>query len=220
MVAALTGASAEQAPVAYVKNVFDTYADTFDTHLEQVLGYRTPQLLVALAAGAAAPENGWDVLDLGCGTGLAGAAIVHFARQLVGVDVSGKMLQKAAQRGVYTRLVQGELLSALAGEVSASYDVILAADVFVYFGRLENVFMHVKRLLRAGGRFAFSVEALDTDDVDFRLNPSARFAHSRRYVERLAADAGLVLAATQPAQLRLEHGEPVNGLLVLCENKA
>jgi predicted TPR repeat methyltransferase len=220
MLAALTGASAEQAPAAYVKNVFDTYADTFDAHLEQVLDYRTPQQLVALAAEAAAPERSWDVLDLGCGTGLAGAAIAPYTRQLVGVDVSGRMLQKAAQRGVYSRLVEAELLSALAGEIAASYDVILAADVFVYFGRLENVFMQAKRLLRAGGRFAFSIEALAVDDEEFRLNPSARFAHSLRYVERLAAGAGLALAATQPAQLRLEHGAPVDGVLVLCENKA
>jgi predicted TPR repeat methyltransferase len=220
MLAALTGATAEQAPAAYVKSVFDTYADTFDVHLEQVLDYRTPQQIVALAAGSAAPQKNWDVLDLGCGTGLAGAAIAPFARQLVGVDVSRKMLQKAASRGVYSRLIEAELLSALAGGIAASYDVVLAADVFVYFGRLENVFMHVKRLLRAGGRFAFSIEALDAEDADYRLNPSARFAHSPRYVERLAADAGLTLAVTQPAQLRLEHGEPVSGILVLCENTA
>jgi predicted TPR repeat methyltransferase len=218
MLAALTGATAEQAPAAYVKNVFDTYADTFDAHLEQVLDYRTPQQLVALAVDSAKPAKAWDVLDLGCGTGLAGAAIAPFARQLVGVDVSGRMLQKAAQRGVYSRLVEAELLSALAGEIAGSYDVILAADVFVYFGRLENVFMQVNRLLRAGGRFAFSIEALDEDDGDFRLKPSARFAHSQPYIERLAAGAGLELAATRPAQLRLERGEPVTGVLVLCEN--
>jgi predicted TPR repeat methyltransferase len=227
MIAALTGEHAEQAPAAYVKNVFDTYADTFDVHLGQVLNYQTPEQLVALVtASAPAADEKWDVLDLGCGTGLAGVAIAPFARKLVGVDLSGKMLQKAAQKNIYARLVEAELVDMLRGEIAASYDVVITADVFVYLGKLDAVFLDVKRVLRPGGRFAFSIEALEPQmaadgalQEGFRLNPSGRFAHAPDYASRLAVAAGFEVLAMQPAQLRLENGAPVNGCLVLCENK-
>jgi predicted TPR repeat methyltransferase len=224
MIAALTGQPADSAPDAYVTNVFDSYADTFDTHLPEILRYQTPQQLVALIAQSANAEQKWDVLDLGCGTGLSGAAIAPFAKQLVGVDLSAKMLEKARAKNIYSRLVEADLLGMLQGEPAASCDLAISADVFVYVGRLDAVFAEVKRVLRDGGRFAFSIETLapaESGEVnDLRLNPTGRFAHAPAYVGRLAAELGFRPLAMQPAELRLDKGVPVDGCLVLWEKAA
>lgn len=224
LLAALTGGEAERAPDAYVAGVFDHYADDFDAHLTGNLGYRVPERLVAALErhGRPAGARKWDVLDLGCGTGLAGAAIAPLAATLVGVDLSSKMLDKARQRGLYARLAQADLLTAMAGEAAASYDVILAADVFVYLGRLDDVVAESARLLRPGGLFAFSVEAIEALPAasqggprDFVLNDKGRFAHAAAYIERLAADHALRLLELTALETRLEGGKPVQGWLAV-----
>jgi predicted TPR repeat methyltransferase len=206
-----------------VAGVFDGYADRFDEHLVHGLGYRIPEHLVALLLkhGVHAQGN-WAVLDLGCGTGLAGEAVVSHARRLVGIDLSANMLAKARERNIYERLVQADLLPAMRDEPSAGYDVVLAADVFVYLGRLDEVMAQAARLLSPGGAFAFSVEALEAlpedkrgDGQEFVLNDKGRFAHAAPYIERLAAANGLHLLELTGVQSRLEQGVPVQGWLVL-----
>ena len=45
-------------------------------------------------------------------------------------------------------------------EPASSYDLVTAADVFIYVGRLDAL-CEVCRLLRPSGLFMFSVESLD-----------------------------------------------------------
>ncbi len=50
-----------------------------------------------------------DVVDLGCGAGVVGAALkARFGRDLVGVDSSPAMLEKAAETGAYHDLIQAD----------------------------------------------------------------------------------------------------------------
>lgn len=220
---ALSGRSAERAPSKYVATVFDGYAKTFDAHLTGALNYRAPEQIVGLIRGIMRPrDENWDVLDLGCGTGLAGAAIAPNARQLVGVDLSAKMLDKARRRNVYSRLVNSDLLEMTRQEPSAGYDAITATDVFIYLGRLDDIVAQAKRLLRPAGVFAFSIEALDPLQTasqatvqDFQLLPTARFAHSSAYLSRLAAEHGFEIRHFSPTTIRIESGSPIAGWLVV-----
>ena len=229
-VASLTGNNTERAPIQYVERVFDAYADKFDTHLPQVLQYETPDELVALVTQHSTPSaENWNVLDLGCGTGLVGVAIAPFARQLVGVDLSTKMLNKARARNLYQRLERSDLLAMMRDEQTSSYDVIIAADVFVYLGKLDAIVGEIKRLLCPGGVLAFSIEAMQplsveeasqvaTSIQEYQLENTGRYTHSVSYLTSLASDngfQGLELAATQ---IRLERGKPVNGYLVLWKS--
>ncbi|MCX4239251.1 class I SAM-dependent DNA methyltransferase [Paraliomyxa miuraensis] len=54
-----------------------------------------------------------DVLDAGCGTGLCAPLLRPLARTLVGVDLSGKMLDQARRRGGYDELIEAELTEML-----------------------------------------------------------------------------------------------------------
>ncbi len=175
LIAALSGGESERAPSDYVEKLFDDYAEKFDSHLVKALRYGVPEQLVNLLRPYAdAGGQKWDILDLGCGTGLSGAALAPVARQIVGVDLSAKMLDKARERNLYQRLEQLDLLTMMQAEAAASYDVVFATDVFVYVGKLDELVHQVQRLLRPGGLFAFSVESLDalTDDATQRSGPA------------------------------------------------
>jgi predicted TPR repeat methyltransferase len=223
-VLALSGSKVESAPAKYVSAVFDNYAKTFDAHITGPLQYRVPELLAALAAEYwPAREGGLDILDLGCGTGLVGAAVAAHVRQLAGVDLSAKMLEQARARNIYTRLEQTDLLEMTRAEADASYDAIFAADVFIYVGRFDGVVEQVKRLLRPGGVFAFSIESLDALQMataagtkrEVQLLPSARFAHSSAYLQRLQREHGFAGRHFSPVAIRLEREQPIQGWLVV-----
>jgi predicted TPR repeat methyltransferase len=80
----------------YVRRLFDQYAARYDTALIERLAYRGPALLrnavEAVLCGTGRPLHFGATLDLGCGTGLAGAVFRPFVERLVGVDLSPAMI--------------------------------------------------------------------------------------------------------------------------------
>lgn len=211
--AAVTGGEApERPPRAYVETLFDDYADSFQQHLTLGLRYQGPKRLLQMlqAQGAARFDA---ALDLGCGTGLCGALLRPLSGHLAGVDLSERMVAQARDSGHYDALVHADVTDVLAGPPQR-LDLIIAADVFIYVGRLEAVFAGVAHTLRPGGWLAFTVErAPDTADV--QLLPSLRHAHSEPYLRRLAHTHGLQVRLLQEAPLREDHGRPVSGWYVL-----
>jgi predicted TPR repeat methyltransferase len=211
------GEAPTSAPADYVKGLFDQYAGHFDRHLVGVLDYRTPELLAALLRAHPATESGL-ALDLGCGTGLCAPMLRPQARHLVGVDLSEKMLEKARETGLYDELACADILAWL-DEQDEQWDLVLAADVLVYFGELAPLFERVARALRPGGRFAFSVESLGVDSTSgYAITASNRFAHTPDYVSASAAQAGLQVLERRDAVLRKEHGADVAGMLFLLRH--
>ena len=198
------------APTGYLRDLFDDYADRFDGELIGLLRYRVPELL-AERVRRDSPPGGIDILDLGCGTGLCGLELKSVARRLTGIDVSPNMLAKARERDVYTELECVELTDYLAKR-AAEFDLVVASDVLIYLGDLAPVFAGVRQILRAGGRFVFSVEA--ADQSDFELGTTRRYRHSKRYLDRLAADHGFKIDSLESHVLRFEAGSAVNGHLV------
>jgi predicted TPR repeat methyltransferase len=236
MLAAMGGAERPtRASDGYVRATFDDFADSFDRNLEE-LGYRAPQLLfdtVMRASGPAPPlpsglaqppTNGlvrppkWDVLDVGCGTGLCGALWRPVSRRLVGVDLSPNMLSKAAARAVYDQLNCAELTEWLS-TCGQRFDLAVAADVLCYFGDLSAAFEAARSVLVPGGYFACSLEAIpDSAPVEepFVLLPHGRYQHRRNYVEAMLTASGLDLQSISTETLRYERQEPVIGLVVVA----
>jgi predicted TPR repeat methyltransferase len=87
-----------------------------------------------------------------------GEVIRDRAGELVGVDLSPKMIEAAKRKNMYNRLAAGDLIDCLAME-TAPFDLILAADVFVYLPDLNPVFKAASEKLSASGLVAFTVEA-------------------------------------------------------------
>jgi len=215
MLAACSGREVPaRASDAYVETTFDSFAGSFDAKLAKLL-YRAPSLVAAmLERPDPPPSKSLDVLDAGCGTGLCGPLVAPYARRLVGVDLSAKMIAHARERNVYDDLVKSELTSYLRG-VEASYDVIVSADTLVYFGALEEVVEAAAGALRPGGQFVFTVEELAdaSSGRDYTISPHGRYSHTKGYVERVLGAFGFEPEIVG-AELRMEAGTPVDGLVV------
>ncbi len=209
LLAALDGAAPARAPATYVRDLFDAFAPRFDAELTGALAYRTPELLAALlGAGPFA-----RVLDLGCGTGLSGAALRPLATRLEGLDLSPRMLARAKATGHYDALHEGDLLDYLPRR-PAGFDAIAAADVLNYLGDLAPAFRAIRAALRPGGVAAWSLER---GEAPVALHAGLRFRHDPAHAAALAEAAGLRVTARQEAALRTEKGEEVAGVLMRAE---
>jgi predicted TPR repeat methyltransferase len=196
------------APRQYVESLFDGYADDFEVHLVEVLKYDAPSILAAELARTRRRFSA--ALDLGCGTGLCGVAVRPLTDRLDGVDLSSNMVERAAARSIYDSVVQADLIEYLV-TTPQRYDLVLAADVFIYVGALEQVFSGVARVLATGGMFCFSVEAAP-EGQQLDLRPSLRYAHSRGYIEKLAEQYGFEIATTAEHPIREDQRTPIPGL--------
>ena len=205
-------------PKSYLRTLFDGYAPGFDQALTEGLGYRAPELLLRAvqAAYAGARLKFGSVLDLGCGTGLAGAAFRPHCDWLVGVDLSPAMLAQARAKGHYDRLVEGEVAAFLASEATAKarYHLIVAADVFMYLDDLAPVLTAAAQVLAPSAMIAFSVETHDGDGV--LLRETLRYAHDASHVRTALAAAGLKLVSLEPAATRTEKNVPVPGMIAVA----
>jgi predicted TPR repeat methyltransferase len=215
--------SGEAAPAmseAYVRRLFDQYAGRYDTALTDRLAYRGPALLrdaveqTMRAMGR--PMRFSSMLDLGCGTGLGGAAFRAVVNNLVGVDLSPAMVAQAETKSLYDRLTTADLTDFLIADANdgAHYDLVLAADVFVYLNDLTPILAATARVLAAGGVFAFTLETHSGDGV--LLLPTLRYAHAETYIRQALTAAGLTAATIAKAAVRSEKGVPVDSLVVVA----
>ena len=219
---ALRGENPERAPQEHVRSLFDDYAPNFDAHIEQRLEYPTPGLIAERLA--ALPEVPFGTaLDLGCGTGLLGAALAPFVRAIDGIDLSGGMLAQARTKGCYRELAEADIGEFLARLAPECYDLVAAADVFIYIGALGAVFADTARVLRPGGWFAFSVESPAGENESasgYALQPTGRYAHRAAYLEGLLRRHGLATHSCDEVVLRKQSNPPVSGQLWLVRKPA
>jgi predicted TPR repeat methyltransferase len=221
MLAACTGRDIpERASNGFVETTFDSFASSFESKLAK-LSYRAPALVAAMLEDSCLePSHCLDVLDAGCGTGLCGTLVAPYARRLVGVDLSEGMLTHANGKNIYHALMKAELTEYLRDNREA-FDLIVSADTLVYFGDLKVVLAAVAGSLRPNGSFVFTLEHAvgESAGVDYRLELHGRYSHAQAYVEQLLTFSGLQ-AEIIPAELRMEAGAPVPGLVIRATKSA
>ena len=193
----------------YVRHLFDQFSADYDQRMLGQLAYRAPQILRELAALVLPDRQGLAILDLGCGTGLSGAAFRDRAARLVGVDLSPAMIEKARERGIYDELAVADIEAGLPPQ---SYDLVVAADTLVYLGDLAPVLRAVEQALKAGGFFFFTSEA--KEGAGFELGPKRRWRHSESYLRQVAERHGFAVAGLMSCSPRTEANVPVAGYAV------
>lgn len=209
MAAALSGENPKNAPPEYVKELFNQYSKRFDTHLTLQLSYETPQLLRKALDEAIGKNKPFEkVLDLGCGTGLAGEVFRDVAGHMSGVDISQDMICAAERKGIYDQLHVSEINQYLS-RCRDNFDLVIAADVFVYFGDLDPLFSCLKKRLNQGACFIFSTESYR--DKGYALRSTGRFAHATNYIKSLAEKYHFEVVNVTPVVLRKEDNKPVEG---------
>lgn len=201
----------ERVPDECIRQLYQRFASFYESNMCGELGYEGPQHLTAVIDQVLAERRGLRVLDLGCGTGLAGLAVHSRADRLVGVDLSAEMVEQAARRGIYDELHTAEVSHWLQ-HTSETFDLIIACDTFIYFGDLSPVLRLAAGRLREHGVIAFSVERAESGE--HRLTDNGRYVHHRTHVDAAARSAGLGVCCDREAFLRMEYGSPVDGLFV------
>jgi predicted TPR repeat methyltransferase len=200
---------------AYIARLFDQYAPRFDAHLINGLSYRAPALLrdaiAEVCAHANRPMHFGRALDLGCGTGLAGAAFRDCVEHLEGVDLSSGMVAQVRAKGIYHALHVGDVVAHLRAAPDRSVDLVLAADVLVYIGNLAPLFTQIARVLASGGLFAFTAES--HDGYGYFLGGDTRYAHSQKYIEATAREVGLSVLLLNLASTRRNKRAVVPGVI-------
>lgn len=206
-----------KAPEPYIVGLFDEYAEDFENHLLVNLEYSSPIKLVNyLHKQTKIPQPIEKALDLGCGTGLVGQALVSqfSVNKLVGIDLSPKMLEKCRAKNIYQELCNIELVAYLQ-QKAIDIDLIISADVLIYIGDLESVFAACYHCLKPGGYFCFSVERMFFGN--YKLATSGRYKHSLSYIKSLYKKYHFSKMDHQAIDLRKESGNMVKGYLVLLQ---
>ncbi len=204
---------AQRSDPGYVRHLFDQFASDYDARMRGPLAYAAPEILFDLTAMVMHGREGLAILDLGCGTGLAGMTFQPLAARLDGIDLSPAMAAQARARGVYDDVMVGDIETILAAP-GLQYDLVLAADTLVYLGDLAPVLRGARGRLKPGGYMIFTVETAEAGAPDFSLGPKRRWRHAQDYLRRAAAAAGFEVAGLVAASPRQEANQPVAGLAV------
>ncbi|MCR9220019.1 MAG: methyltransferase domain-containing protein [Alphaproteobacteria bacterium] len=211
----------ERLPPAYVAALFDDYAPRFESALRDHLDYRAPELIAdALthwldrlpAAGRA------KALDLGCGTGLVGRAVRLAAGTIDGIDLSERMLKRAAASGLYRTLIAGDIAARPLPAPDAPYDLVVAGDALNYLGALDGVFAGVAEATAPGALFLFTLEA--GERPGYALHAGCRYAHREPEVRAWLQSALFETLEVRRAPLRRETGRWVQGLVIAARRIA
>lgn len=210
---AVTSQTLVAAPHDYIERYFDEFASGFDEKLVNGLNYKGPQRLCQLMAHHRSEFK--NIVDLGCGTGLAADLLANLGGTLTGVDLSAGMLEQASKRQRYGTLVKADVVAYLLDN-PARFDLIFAADLLVYIGDLQPFVEAATAALVPGGLIALSVEK--SAHADFQLLPSGRFAHRPEYLKRLY-DNGFKALEVVDEGIRLEINRPVPGQFLVLERK-
>lgn len=130
------------------------FAARYDTDFVEALGYSYAATVAGIYRDLARPQD-VPVADIGCGTGLVGAAL---GAVVDGMDISPEMLELARVRGAYRRLFAVDLAGDLAA-LPQGYGAVVSAGAFTYGHLGAGVLTALLGLAQDGALFVIGVNA-------------------------------------------------------------
>jgi predicted TPR repeat methyltransferase len=178
---------------AHTASRHDAYAADYDRQMQEYACY-LPEVLFGLCFDAIQP--GQQLLEAGIGSGLAGSLFAKAGLDVHGFDFSPAMLEVCRAKGFATELKLHDLLQIPWPYPTESFDHLVCCGVFHFIPELGAVFQEARRVLRAGGRLAFTSKAPKTP-----LDPAQKyhqhqvdgldvFEHAAGYLQGLIRQAG------------------------------
>ncbi len=130
--------------------MYDRWAQVYDRDVQSG-EYQQPTRCAA-AIKAVNDDSGIKILDVGCGTGLSGLALVEAGYTHVdGCDLSQGMLDKAQALNIYGRLFSCDLNLPPLDVGDETYDAITAVGVFSFGHIHPDAVDELLRMLKSGG---------------------------------------------------------------------
>lgn len=202
--------------------LFDGFAENYDKQLAKLDNNGPSMVFTALEELGLPKTPSRRILDAGCGTGLCAGFLRPYAKELFGVDLSVKMLEISRDKGGYDFLARTDL-SEIVTYPEGKFDMIICADVLVYFGALTTVFQNFASILNPGGWLVATVEFENDPTVKtgFKLYPSGRHKHTDEYLLKTLTIAGFPKPKSiKHARLRNELGAPILGTMIAVQKPA
>src|SRR5579862_3346231 len=196
-------------PDECIQQLYKRFSNFYESNMCDSLGYDGPKRVHDLIQPLLADRDGMAVLDLGCGSGLAGVQFKPRAARLVGVDLSPEMIELARERALYDRVEVAEI-GAWLEKNEERFDLAVSCDTFIYFGDLRELTASIAKALDPNGIFAFTVER--GDHYPYHLADSGRYTHHPNYLREVATASGMEVACLEEGFLRMEYGAEVTGL--------
>lgn len=218
----IRGVEGEMPQSEVAARIFDESAENYDENLKAI-GNAGPTMIARMLHQLELPEDAsLEVLDAGCGTGLCAPYVRPYAAHVHGCDVSVKMLQLCQQKRLYDFLVRTDLGSR-ATFPDGPFGLVVAGDVFVYFGELLAPFRNIADVMTPGAWFVFTVEDCAAGDAPqgHVQRPSGRHAHTRDYLVSVLAEAGFGAPEAEfTGVMRREFRSPVEGRVIAARKLA
>src|SRR5258705_720747 len=154
------------------QNIPDQYHEAF--------GNLTTQTIGALLA-AARVKKGVKFLDIASGPGYVAAAAAKRGATVLGIDFSNSMIEQARSLHPEIDFREGDAEQLPLG--NGLFDAAAMNFGILHLGHPEKALVEAHRVLRPGGRFAFSVWCNPKETVGFNIVLRAVAAHGEPHVE-------------------------------------
>ena len=174
----------------------------------------------------ARPKPGDFVIDVGCGSGavsIAAAERVSPTGRVLGIDVSGPMLERARQIAPAGLPVDFILADATVYPFEpARFDLLMSRFGVMFFAEPARSFANLHKALKPAGRLAFACWREPRENPFFMLPLQAVYQHAPRMpqlgpedpgpfafasearVQRILSEAGFTGIAMEPCNLSLD----------------
>ena len=151
------------------------------------------------------------LLDIGIGTGLASMQFAEVGLKVYGLDTSQEMLAACRSKSFTKELKRCDMTREPIPYKDRYFDHVVCCGVLHFVSDLENLFSEVKRVIRRGGIFAFTIAPQETAG-GYIKEPTAWgvsiFKHSPQYIMELLETNGLELLKEQ--RLLIKGEDKVN----------
>ncbi|MCY4395133.1 MAG: class I SAM-dependent methyltransferase [Rhodospirillaceae bacterium] len=170
------------------RNMYDRWAETYDTELIDENAYAQPRRCAEMLSRYLKTRDA-EILDIGCGTGLSGAALLEAGYRTVdGCDFSPGMLAKAGETGLYRRLFEADLNVPPLDAGDGAYGAAVAVGVFGFSHIDPDALDETLRVLAPSAPLVIGLNTHFYDDGALTEKLNALSAAGR--IDRLAEEHG------------------------------
>lgn len=160
---------------------FDRAAETWDDNPRRV---RLARQVMRSMQDSIPFQTSWNVLEIGCGTGLLSCPVARKTAQLTTIDTSQGMIDELkkklrGQKHLNIRPVVLDILStSLSPELAQLYDLVFSSMTFHHIEEVNKALQKLYTLVRPGGYLA--IADLDEEDGFFHDSGDERVHHGFR----------------------------------------
>ena len=170
------------------RNLYDRWAETYDTELIEENDYAQPRRCAEMLSRYL-PDRGTEILDVGCGTGLSGAALAEAGYGVFdGCDFSPGMLAKARETGLYRRLFEADLNAPPLDAADSAYGAAAAVGAFSFSHIQPEALDEILRVLAPGAPLVIGLNEHFYGEGALSVKLNALDAAGR--IDRLAEEHG------------------------------